>query len=165
LSIVDIVLSVTILAGAIGGYKDGLLVSLFSFIAIILGVIGGFKLMGGAMVMLSNYYRVNESVLPYVAFGLVFLVITIGVGLLGRIIKASIQKTLFGPLDQFAGALFGMAKMAFMLSIVLWIIDSLKLKLPQELTADSWLQPEIASFAVKVTRAIGSFIPFLDGVL
>jgi membrane protein required for colicin V production len=165
LSIVDIVLTLIILAGAYGGYKDGLLISLFSFIAIILGVLGGFKLMGSAMILLGQNYKVDESILPYAAFGLVFIVIVICVGLLGRLIKAAIQKSLLGPVDQIAGALFGIAKVAFMLSIILWITDSLKLRLPEELTANSWLQPAIANFAVEVTQLIGGFLPFLDDTI
>ena len=165
MSIVDIVLALIILSGAYGGYKDGFLVSLFSLTAIIVGVLGGFKLMGSAMILLGRNYKIEESILPYVAFGLVFIIIAVCVGLLGRIIKASIQKSTLGTFDQIAGALFGIAKVAFMLSIILWITDSLNLRLPTGLTANSWLQPAIANFAVKVTQWIGSILPFLDGVL
>lgn len=165
MSIVDIVLALIILAGAFGGYKDGFLMSLISFVAIILGVLGGFKLMGLAMVFLGQNYQVDSSVLPYVAFGVVFIIIVICVGLLGRIIKSVIQKSLLGTADQVVGALFGVAKVAFMLSIIVWIIDSLKLNLPEELIANSWLLPAIASFGTKVTQWIGVFLPFLGDAL
>jgi membrane protein required for colicin V production len=160
--IVDIALILLILGGAYGGYKDGFLVSLFSFVAIILGVLGGFKLMGSAMILLGQNYKVSQSILPYMAFALVFVIIAVCVGLLGRIIKAAIQKSLLGPVDQVAGALFGIVKVAFMLSIILWITDSLKLNLPKELTVGSQLYPVIADFAVEVTQWVSSVLPFLD---
>jgi membrane protein required for colicin V production len=165
LSIVDIVIVLIILAGAYGGYKDGFLLSLLSFVAIILGVMGGFKLMGLAMVYLGQNYQVDSSVLPYVAFGLVFIIIVVCVGLLGRIIKSAIQKSLLGTADQVVGALFGVAKVVFMLSIIVWIVDSLKLNLPKELIANSWLLPAIASFGTKVTQWIGMVLPFLGDAL
>jgi membrane protein required for colicin V production len=121
--------------------------------------------MGSAMILLGRNYKIDESILPYVAFGLVFIIITVCVGLLGRIIKASIQKSTLGTFDQIAGALFGIAKVAVMLSIILWVTDSLNMRLPTGLTADSWLQPTIANFAIKVTQWLSSILPFLDGVL
>lgn len=165
MSIVDIAIALIILAGAYIGYKDGFLVSLFSFVAIVLGVLGGFKLLGSAMILLGRNYDVEGPGLPYLAFGLVFIVISAGIGVLGRITKAAIQKSILGPADQIAGALFGIAKIAFMLSIMLWITDSLKLKLPEPLTANSWLQPAVANFAVSVTQWISAVLPFLKDAL
>ena len=165
MSIVDIVLALLILAGAFGGYKDGFLLSLFSFVAIILGVLGGFKLMGEAMVLLGQNYKVDASVLPYVAFALVFIIIVVCVGILGRIIKSAIQKSLLGVADQIAGALFGIAKTAFMLSVVIWIIDSLHIEFPQEWVADSWLLPFVAKFGVRMTEWISVLLPFLGDAL
>ena len=165
MNIVDIVIVLIILAGAYGGYKDGFLLSLLSFVAIILGVMGGFKLMGLAMVYLGQNYQVDSAVLPYVAFALVFIIIVVCVGLLGRIIKSAIQKSLLGTADQVVGALFGVAKVAFMLSIIVWIVDSLKLNLPKDLITNSWLLPAIASFGTKVTQWIGVVLPFLGDAL
>ena len=165
MSIVDIALAVMILAGAYGGYKDGFLLSLFSFVAIILGVLGAFKLMGEAMILLGQNYKVDASVLPYLAFALVFVIIVVCVGLMGRIIKAAIQKSLFGIADQVTGALFGIAKAAFMLSVVIWIIDSLNVKLPDELIANSWLLPAVAGFGKKMTEWIAVLLPFLGDAM
>jgi membrane protein required for colicin V production len=153
-----------ILAGAYGGYKDGFLLSLFSFIAIILAVVGGFKLMGEAMVLIGQNYKVDSSVAPYLAFALVFVIIVVSVGLLGRIIKSAIQKSLLGVADQVAGAVFGVGKTTFMLSVIIWIIDSLNVKLPESF-ADSWLLPVIATFGKEVTRWVGTLLPFIGDVL
>lgn len=165
MSTVDIVLALLILAGAYGGYKDGFVVSLFSFAAIILGVLGGFKLMGLAMVFLGQNYKVDSSILPYLAFALVFVLIVIGVGLLGRIVKLVIQKSMLGVADQVVGALFGIAKAAFMLSVMIWIIDSLNVNLPEGAIANSWLLPAITDFGVKMTQWIAVVLPFLSDAL
>ncbi len=165
MSTIDIVLALLILAGAYGGYKDGFVVSLFSFLAILLGVLGGFKLMGLAMVFLGKNYNVDSSILPYVAFALVFVIIIIVVNLVGRIIKVAIQRSLLGVADQLAGAIFGVAKAAFMLSVVIWIIDSLKINLPEEAIANSWLLPAIADFGINMTQLIAVVLPFLSDTL
>ncbi len=165
MSIVDIVLAVLILAGAYGGYKDGFLLSLFSFVAIILGVLGAFSLMGQAMIFLGQNYKIDSSVLPYLAFALVFVIIVVCVGLMGRIIKAAVQKSLLGVADQAVGALLGIAKTAFMLSAIIWIVDSLNVELPAEAVANSWLMPAIGLFGKKMTEWIAVVLPFLGDAL
>ena len=128
MSIVDIVLGVIILMGVYSGYKDGFIVSLFSLVSILLGILFGFKLMGNFMIFLAGRYHIDEKVLPFIAFGVVFLIIVIAVNLVGRIIKAAIGKSFLGKLDQVAGALLGLLKVTFMLSIILWIARGFGLK-------------------------------------
>jgi membrane protein required for colicin V production len=137
---------------------------LFSFAALLLGVLGGFKLMGYAMVFLADQFEANETILPYVAFAIVFVAILIGVRLLGKIIKLSIDKTFLGQVDQAAGAGLGLVKAAFLLSVTLWILDALDFDLPEKWTTDSWLLPRIESFAPQVTLWIGDYIPFFKDV-
>jgi len=165
LSTLDIILAVLILLGAIAGYKEGFIVSLFSLIAVILGILGGFKLMGNLMVLLTLHFNVDEKVLPYLAFGLVFIIIVIVVNILGKLIKTSIDKTLLGWFDQSAGALLGIVRMTFMLSIGLWISESLKIKFPEQWTENSWLHPMTASFAPKITSLVGEIVPVFRDVL
>ena len=164
MNIVDIALICLILIGAISGYRQGFLMELFSFAAIILGVIGGFKLMGYAIILLDSQFDLNESVLPYIAFAVVFIAILIGVNLLGKLIRLSISKTFLGQVDQAAGAGLGLLKAIFLLSVSLWILDVLDLDLPEKWTSDSWLLPRIESVAPRVTRWLAEYVPFFGDV-
>ena len=164
MSIVDIILALIILSGAYSGYKNGFIVSLFSLVAVILGMLGGFKLMGSIMILLSNKYNIDKDFLPYVAFGVVFLLITIGVNLLGTLIKNSISKSFLGSMDKLVGSLLGLVKVIFMVSILLWISDSLRIRFPEEWTSNSWLHPMTANFAPKITNWIGTFLPIFRNV-
>lgn len=164
MSSVDIALIVFILIGAFLGYREGFLMELFSFAAIVLGVLGAFKLMGYAMLFLADEFDINETILPYVAFALVFIAILIAVRLVGKIIKVSIDKTFLGRLDQAAGAGLGLLKAAFLLSVSLWIMDSLDFDLPEKWTSDSWLLPKVESFAPQVTVWLGNYIPFFRDI-
>lgn len=165
MSIVDIILLLIIFGGAFSGYKDGLIVSLFSVIAIILGVLGGFKLMGTLMILLADKFHIDEKVLPYIAFGVVFGAIILLVNLIGRLIKASFNKSVFGWFDKGAGALLGLINSVFMLSIIIWITESLRLHLPQHWTANAWLHPFVANFAPTITKWVAGFFPIFEDVL
>jgi membrane protein required for colicin V production len=164
LSSIDITLCIIIIIGAYSGYKEGFLMTLFSFLAIILGVLGGFKLMGWAMVLLSGRFDLDERILPYAAFGTVFIAIVIVVRLLGNMIKLSIDKSFLGRADQIAGAFLGFFKMAFMLSVLLWILDSLHLNFPERWSKDSVILPQVATFAPVIADWIGEIFPVFRDV-
>jgi len=164
LTAVDIALLCFILLGAIMGYRAGFLMELFSLAAIILGVIGGFKLMGYAILLLSEHFDIDKTILPYVAFAVVFVAILIGVNLLGKLIKVSIDKTFLGRIDQAAGAALGVLKAVFLLSVTLWILDALDLDLPEKWTSQSWILPRVETFAPRVTMWLADYIPFFRDV-
>lgn len=160
----DIALVIIMLFGVYRGYKEGFIMELISFVAIVLGILGGFKLMGHAMVLLSNKFNVDKTVLPYIAFSIVFIGIVIVVSLLGRLIKASIDKNFLGSVDQASGALLGLLKSAFMASVGIWIISSLRVNMLEHWTENSWLYPKVAAFAPFITSWIGKFIPMFKGI-
>jgi membrane protein required for colicin V production len=159
LSKVDIVLTLFALLGAWNGYKEGFLMELISLIAIMLGVLGGFKLMGEGMILLQEKFNADKSTLPYLSFIVIFIIIVILVRLLGKMVKNSIDKSFLGTIDQAMGGVLGVFKTLFMLSIVIWIIDSLKITPKAEWTEGSWLYPFTAHLAPRTADWIGGFIP------
>lgn len=160
----DIALVVFILIGAVGGYRQGFLMTLFSLAALILGILGAFKLMGYAIVLLAREFDVNETILPYVAFAVLFFCILIAVRLLGTLIKVSIDKTFLGRIDQAAGAGLGAVKSVFILSVLLWIINAMDFDIPDRWTADSLLLPRVELFAPRVTMWLAQYIPFFSDI-
>lgn len=159
MSKIDIALVIIFLIGAYSGYKKGFLAELFSLIGIILGIFAGFKLMGVAILMLKDKFQIDEKVLPYVAFGVVFLIVVIVVALLGKMLKSSLEKTLLGNADQVAGAGLGLLKMAFMASVFLWITSSVNLSIPESWSKDSWLYPFTSSIAPEFTAWVAQVFP------
>ncbi len=164
MSYIDIGLIVFMIFGAYSGYKEGFLMELVSMLAILLGILSGFKLMGSAMVLLDQKFNIDESVLPYIAFAVVFIIVVVLVTLLGRAIKASMDKSFLGRVDQSAGALLGFFKTAFMLSVVLWILHSLQVIFPEKWTQDAWLYPKVSSLAPIVTDWISEYLPVFEDV-
>lgn len=161
---VDIALILIILFGGFRGYRQGFLMELFSVLGLVLGILGGFKLMGMALLYLQGQFNIDKKVLPYIAFALVFIVIVIAVSLIGRMLKASIDKSFLGRVDEAAGALLGLLKTVFLISVVLWILDSFHYKFPENWTNNSKILPMIAGFAPKVTAWIGTFVPAVNDI-
>jgi membrane protein required for colicin V production len=160
LSKIDIVLAIFFAFGAFSGYRKGFLTELFSLLGIFLGVLAGFKLMGQAMVLLAEHYSIDDKFSPYVAFGVVFLIVVIVVSLIGKVLKTSLDKTVLGSADQIMGSLLGIARTAFMLSVLLWLIDSLSIEFPEGWTTDSLLYPITAKIAPTVTSWVSEMFPY-----
>lgn len=159
MSKVDIFLLVFAAIGAFNGYREGFLMELFSLVAIVLGIFGGFKLMGEGMILLQDHFNADKRVLPYISFGIIFLIIVIVVTWLGRIIKHSIDKSFLGRVDQLMGSILGAFRTLFLLSVVIWIVDSLEYNFKSEWTEGSWLYPFTAQLAPTLASWTGDFIP------
>jgi membrane protein required for colicin V production len=164
LSWIDILIVAIFIIAAVTGYREGFLMELFSLLALLLGVLGSFKLLGWAIVFLNDQFDIDEKYLPYVAFAVVFILIVIAVRLLGNMIKFSIDRTFLGRVDQIAGCFLGVIRSAFILSVLLWLADSFRIQLPEKWTDDSWLLPKIAAFAPQLTEWLGEFFPFFHDV-
>ncbi|MFO0505394.1 MAG: CvpA family protein [Chryseotalea sp.] len=164
MSYIDIGLVFFLIVGAIMGYKEGFLMEVVALVAIILGVLSGFKLMGQAMILLEQKWNINEHVLPYVACGVVFVIVVVLVTLLGRALKAKVDKSFLGRVDQAAGAALGFFRTAFMVSVILWLVHSLNYSFPEKWTANAWLYPKLSELAPTVTEWISSYIPLFEDV-
>jgi membrane protein required for colicin V production len=150
--------------GGYFGYKRGFLLGLFFLLAIVLGVFLGFKLMAVGVNYLHRNFNADLVYLPYISFFIIFILVIIFVMFLGNRFKNSMDKTFLGKLDAIAGALLGMAKYAFIASVLFWLLASLSITLPDNWTAHSYIYPLILNFAKQANLFIGNFAPFLRGI-
>jgi len=160
LSLIDIVLLVPLAFGAYNGFKKGFLLEVVAIVAFILAVIGGFKLLHLGMDFLDQNFDIRGDLLPYISFVLIFIVIIIGINLLGRGLKKIIDLTLLGAVDKLAGLLLSVLKWAFGLSIILWLTDAFGISLPNDWVEGSLLYPIILPLAPQVVEFLSSFMPF-----
>ena len=157
----DIAILIFILIGAWKGYKDGFLMGLITMFALVLGVFIAFKLTGEGMLFLQDEFNADERTLPYITFFIIFVVVVVLVTWLGKAIRASIDKTFLGRVDEIFGSLLGAFKTLFMLSVMLWIADSFKIAPHSEWTDGSYLYSFTANLAPGLARWLAQFLPFL----
>lgn len=163
MKILDIVAILILGLGAYQGYKKGLLVELISFFALIIGIISAFKLLHTGISFLETYFGDDlGTLLPYMSFiGIFFLVFFI-IHLLGKVIKASLDYTILGKLDSVAGGIFGLLKIAFGLSLMIWISHAAKITPPTDYTEGAYVYLFLIDFAPKVFYFVSNIIPFQD---
>jgi membrane protein required for colicin V production len=137
---------------------------IISLVGVMLGIFLGFKVMGEGMIFLEEKFNVDRTTLPYISFIVIFLLVVFGVRLLGALVKNSVDKTFLGSADQALGGALGVFRTLFMVSIVLWILDSLKLSPREEWVKGSWLYPFTANLAPAIAGWAGQFVPFFRGI-
>lgn len=164
MSKIDIVLAIILTLGAYLGYKRGFLMELFFLLAIVLGIFVGFKLMGQGMEVLQREFNADKKFLPYLSFIIIFILVMVLTIFFGRRIKNSLDDTFLGKVDSVAGAVLGITKYAFCLSVILWLANSLRIKLPDSWTSGSYIYPFTAKVAERASGFLGSFIPFFKEI-
>lgn len=160
----DIFILIFVASGVWNGYKSGFLMEVISLTGIVLGIFLGFKLMGEGMILLEDNFNVDRSTLPYLSFIVIFVIVVVLVRFVGSLLKDTLDKSFLGTVDQALGAGLGGFRTLFMLSVILWILDSLKLAPYDEWVEGSWLYPFTARLAPTVANWLGDFIPFFQEI-
>ncbi|MCW5912479.1 MAG: CvpA family protein [Cyclobacteriaceae bacterium] len=156
----DLVIAIILAVGAFMGYKRGFLMELFFLLALVAGVLLGFKLMGWGVAVLAREFNADTKVLPYISFLLIFGLVLLLVLFIGNRIKNSLDKTFLGRVDAWAGAVLGVLKYAFSISVIIWILESFDLDWLDAQAKDSVLFPWVAGVAPGAASFFGEFLPF-----
>ncbi len=160
----DIILLLPLLLGAYLGYRRGLLMELVGIIALVLAILGAFKLVHSGIAFLHQYIPEYSNIIPFIAFIGIFIGILIVVNLIGKLTKKLMDMTILGIFDNLAGSILGVIKWAFMISIVLWLTSQINITVPDELTSDSYLYSYIYNFAPMIGQYVSSVFPFADNL-
>ncbi|MEQ8360977.1 MAG: CvpA family protein [Cytophagales bacterium] len=166
MEVIDIVLALPLLFGFYRGFKKGLLMEIVNILALILAIIGGFKLMDQALLILIDTFGKPHPAFPFLAFILVFIAIVLGVNVLGKALKSLIGLTILGSFDKFVGGIIGVIKWAFAISLVLWMINAFAPELfDEQMRTDAYLLPLLISFAPHLFHIMLGFLPFLSDMM
>lgn len=156
----DIILIVILGFGLFSGFRKGFVMEVVSILAFILAIIGAFKLLQVGMDFIQENFQLTGKLLPYLTFILIFIAIVILVNLVGKSVKKMLDMTLLGSFDSLAGAIIGLFKWAFGISVLIWIFNYFQINPIDAYGEDSVVYPLVVSFAPTVVDYISALIPF-----
>lgn len=105
MSWVDIVIIAGAIIGAIAGYKQGLVLSIFSF----LGLVAGVAIAGAASDSLAEKLSSSGALWAYVvSFAIILIIVMVIFSILGHVVKGLIKIIMLGWVDSLGGALLGL---------------------------------------------------------
>jgi membrane protein required for colicin V production len=109
------------------GFRKGLVVAVFSLIAIVVGLAAALKLSAVVAQWLGTNINVNARFLPILAFILVMLVVAWLVRLCGLLIQKALQIAMLGFINRLAGIILYAILYTILLSVILFYAGVIKL--------------------------------------
>ncbi len=146
---IDIILLILLAWGLISGLKNGLVHEVASLAALILGIFGAIHFSDFTSDLLIEHFELSGRYLPIISFAITFIAIVVAVHFLAGILDKLIKAIALGFINRIFGALFGILKTAFILSILIFLLNSLNKKahfLPEEKMEGSILYKPVAGF-------------------
>ena len=122
--IFDIVVLILLGVSAVTGFFKGLITMLTSLVAILLGawltmkfsyVTGGF---------LQSHFNFDGQYVTVASFVITFLIVVLGVHLLGRTIASLVKAISLGWADKILGVIFSVLRSAFIISAIVSALNS-----------------------------------------
>lgn len=157
---IDIILLIVWLIAIIEGIVKGLIKQIFGILALILACYCSYRFSGFAAEKLSLWFDWQGNGVTIVAFVVTFLVVLLGVSLLGHLLDRIARLALLGWLNKILGAIFGLVKWSLLLVILVYLlglVDKMIPFLPKEEMESSVLFPIIE----KIASALTPYLPFL----
>lgn len=164
MNVLDILLLIPIISGAISGFRKGLIITVISLLALILGVFGGFYFLNWGVSLLITEFGFTGRMLPIIAFVIIFIAIIIIVNFIGKLVKKFVHMILLGGADKLAGALIGALMWAFLVSSLIWVASVFKMTFPNEWQEGSILFEYVKPVAPAVAGLLDGIIPAVSDI-
>ncbi len=147
---IDIIIGIILIFGTINGFIKGLFIEVTTLVGLVLGVYGAIHFSHFLGDFLKDSVSWDESMLQLVSFAGTFLIILIGMVLLGKAMTKIAETIALGFFNKLVGAIFGFLKYALILSIVLLVYDEINASLrfvEKEKVKKSVLYEPVKNFA------------------
>jgi membrane protein required for colicin V production len=157
--IIDIVFAILLVLALIRGFRQGLIVGLFSFIAIIIGLAAAIKLSAAVAMYIGKTVKISEQWLPLISFAVVFLIVILLVRLAAKAIQRTVEIGMMGWLNRLGGMIFFAAIYITVFSILLFYAEQMKLIRNETIQASvtyRFVQP----WGPKAISSFGEVLPF-----
>lgn len=161
--VLDIVFIILLVFAVIKGFQRGLIVGVFSFVAVIVGLAAAIKLSAVMADYLGETTSVSKQWLPALSFLIVFIAVVLLIRLGANLLQKSVEAVMMGWANRLGGIIFYVAIYTIVYSILLFYATQLKLLSPE--TAErSVVYAVIAPWGPGLIDAIGSVLPFFKNM-
>jgi len=128
--ILDLVFVVILIFAIIKGYRRGLIVGIFSFVAIIIGLAASIKLSAVVAAYIGKTVKISDQWLPLISFTVVFFIVVLLVRLGANAIQKAVETIMLGWVNRIGGVIFYIAIYITIFSVLLFYADQIKIIQP-----------------------------------
>ncbi len=159
--IIDIVFAILIVLAVIKGYQRGLIVGLFSLVAIIIGLAAAMKLSTAVAGYIGKAVKVSDEWLPVISFAVVFIVVVLLIRWAANAIENVVEVVMMGWLNKLCGIILYAAIYILVFSVLLFYAEQVRIIQPETIDKSvtySFIQP----WGPKAINGFASIIPFFS---
>lgn len=161
--ILDIIVVIILILAVIKGYRQGLIVALFSAIAFIVGLAAAMKLSVVVAGYIGQAVKISDKWLPIISFAVVFIIVVLLVRWGAALIQKSVEFAMLGWLNRIGGILLYVGLYILIFSILIFYADQLGFIKP-ETKEQSVIYSYIQPWGPKLMEGIGKIIPAFKGM-
>lgn len=159
----DLLFVIILVLAIVKGYQRGLIVGIFSFVAVIVGLAAAIKLSAVVAGYIGDTIKVSNEWLPVISFTVVFILVVLLIRLGANMIQKTVEISMLGWVNRLGGILLYIAIYGMVYSVVLFYADQLKLVQPDTIEKSvtySYVQP----WGPKIINGFASVVPFFKGM-
>jgi len=161
--ILDLIVAVILVIAIFKGFRRGLIVGVFSFLAIIIGLAAAIKLSVVVAEHLGKSVNISGRWLPIISFIVVFIVVVLLVRLGANLIQRTAETAMLGWVNRLGGMIFYVAMYVAVLSVLLFYAEHVHL-FKQGTFDRSATYSYIRPIGPKAVNAFGTIIPFFKNM-
>lgn len=161
--LIDIITIVLLIAAIFKGISRGLIVAVFSYLAIMAGVAAAMRFSVTVSQWLEHSFNAAKQWLPILSFAIVVIAVVLLVRLAAKFLETAVNAVMLGPFNKIGGALLYILLYMGVYSVVLFYLTKMQL-IKSETIADSVTYNYIEPLGTKVIDLLGAAIPFFKNM-
>lgn len=160
---IDLIFAVVIVLAVLKGYQQGLVVGLFSLVAVIIGLAAAMKLSVVVADYLGKAVKISDQWLPVISFAVVFLLIILLIRLGAKAVEKAVEMAMLGWVNKLAGIILFAAIYITVFSVLLFYAEQLQL-IQAETINNSATYSFVQPWGPKAINGLGSLLPVFKGM-
>lgn len=155
---IDIIYAILLLLAFIHGFRKGLIHSIVSIVALVIGIMAAVHFSQLASVYIDKWLNISSQYLPLISFIIVFIGIYLLFRLLEKALEGFFKLLQLNFINKMAGAIIWGLLWTLLYSTILFYLNNMHTIKPEAKT-DSIIYEKVEPLAPATISAIGKLIP------
>ena len=139
LSLLDIIIGIVLLFFLITGYKKGFVRQTATILGLLISVYVSVYFYLDFVIFLERFLDLSPTVLQFISFAIIFIVLNVVIHLLGESFKALLDKLYLEAADRAGGILFGGLKGIVLVYFLVVILNQIPIPEVESMVNNSYL--------------------------
>lgn len=159
--ILDIVFALIVIASFYNGYSKGIIYSVLSLVAIVLGIIIAMNFSSMVSVWLNTQFNIPQLIMPTLSFILVLVAVVLAVRLVAYITEKFLKTIMLNIVNKVAGGVLWVVIASMLFSLLVFLISKTGI-FTQDLITKSYSYKYIMPMGPFTLETLQTLIPYLQ---